>query len=173
VSWFTPQRTVGVQAVSVYFKQEGRERERKKEGRRRREKTHLDALLLDVLLLVVDARFLVLLVLSNEVLQVGLGLGELHLVHTLTSVPVKESLATDCDEFYGGRTVDSSATSVRIGEGKDRTHSRELGLNTGEELLDRSRVSDEGDGHLHSLGRDLAVSGLDVVGDPLCRRNEE
>ena len=36
--------------------------------------------------------YLVLLVLRDEVVHVGLRLGELHLVHTLASVPMKESL---------------------------------------------------------------------------------
>merc|ERR1712072_587250 len=31
----------------------------------------------------------------NEIVHVGLGLSELHLVHTLTSVPVKEGLAAE------------------------------------------------------------------------------
>ena len=36
---------------------------------------------------------LVLLVLGHEVVHVGLGLGELHLVHALAGVPVEEGLA--------------------------------------------------------------------------------
>jgi hypothetical protein len=36
-----------------------------------------------------------------------------------------------------------------------------------EELLDGSGVADEGDGHLESLGRNVANRGFDVVGDPL------
>merc|ERR1719500_2395553 len=38
---------------------------------------------------------LVLLVLGHEIVHVGLGLGELHLIHTLTSVPVQESLSPE------------------------------------------------------------------------------
>src|SRR5690606_25420275 len=38
---------------------------------------------------------LVLLVLSNKILHVGLGFGELHLVHTLLGVPVQEGLALE------------------------------------------------------------------------------
>ena len=43
-------------------------------------------------ILVVNGGLLVLLVLGHEVVHVGLGLSELHLVHALASVPVKESL---------------------------------------------------------------------------------
>ena len=39
--------------------------------------------------------YLVLLVLRDEVVHVGLRLGELHLVHTLTSVPVEESFSPE------------------------------------------------------------------------------
>ena len=44
------------------------------------------------LLVIVDGGLLVLLVLGDQVVHVGLGLSELHLVHTLASVPMKESL---------------------------------------------------------------------------------
>ena len=44
------------------------------------------------LLVVIDGGLLVLLVLGDQVVHVGLGLGELHLVHALASVPVEESL---------------------------------------------------------------------------------
>ena len=44
------------------------------------------------LLVVVDGGLLVLLVLGDQVVHVGLRLGELHLVHALASVPVEESL---------------------------------------------------------------------------------
>ena len=40
-------------------------------------------------------RILVLLVLGDEILHVGLGFGELHLVHSFLRVPVKESLAPE------------------------------------------------------------------------------
>jgi hypothetical protein len=46
-------------------------------------------------------------------------------------------------------------------------HRRELIPDPLEELLDARRVPDEGDGHLEPSGRDVAVSGLDVVRDPL------
>ena len=44
------------------------------------------------LLVIVDGGLLVLLVLGDQVVHVGLRLGELHLVHAFASVPVKESL---------------------------------------------------------------------------------
>ena len=44
------------------------------------------------LLVVVDGGLLVLLVLGDQVVHVGLRLGELHLVHALAGVPVEESL---------------------------------------------------------------------------------
>ena len=51
--------------------------------------------LLVFLSLIVDVGVLVLLVLGNQVVQVGLGLGEFHLVHTLACVPMQESLASE------------------------------------------------------------------------------
>ena len=45
--------------------------------------------------LIVNGRLLVLLVLRDKVVHVGLGLGELHLVHTLSGVPMEEGLATE------------------------------------------------------------------------------
>ena len=58
-----------------------------------------------------------------------------------TSVPVKESLASE--------------------------HSSELLADTFEELLDSCRVSNECDGHLQTLGWDVAHARLDIVRDPL------
>ena len=49
------------------------------------------------LLVIVDGGLLVLLVLGDQVVHVGLGLGELHLVHALASVPMKESLVIESD----------------------------------------------------------------------------
>merc|ERR1712141_29209 len=104
------------------------------------------ALLLSLLLLeltlLLSGGILVLLVFRDQVVHVALGFSELHLIHTLTSVPVEESLAAE--------------------------HSGELLGDTLEELLDGSAVSNEGSGHLESTGWDVADSGLDVVGDPPC-----
>merc|ERR1719399_307267 len=97
-------------------------------------------LLLVHLLLVLSGGVLVLLVLGNEIVHVGLSLGELHLVHTLTGVPVEEGLAAE--------------------------HGGELLTNSLEHLLDGSGVAEEGHGHLETLGGDIADGGLDVVGDP-------
>jgi hypothetical protein len=46
-------------------------------------------------------------------------------------------------------------------------HSSELITDTLEQFLDRSRVTDEGRGHLETARRNGAKGGLDVVGDPL------
>merc|ERR1712146_168899 len=52
-------------------------------------------LLLVELSLLFSGGILVLLVLGDQIVHVALGLSELHLVHTLTSVPVKEGLAAE------------------------------------------------------------------------------
>ena len=65
---------------------------------------------------------------------------ELHLVHALPGVPVKEGLATE--------------------------HGSKLLADALEELLDGGGVADEGGGHLEPSWRDVAHGGLDVVGDP-------
>ena len=93
------------------------------------------------LFLILDTGILVLLVLGNEIVHVGLSLGELHLVHTLTSVPVEEGLSSE--------------------------HGGELLTNTLEHLLDGGGVTKEGNGHLETLGWDIANSRLDVVWNPL------
>merc|ERR1712072_832448 len=93
------------------------------------------------LLLVFGGGILVPLVLRDEIVHVGLSFGEFHLVHTFTGVPVEEGLSAE--------------------------HGGELLANSLEHLLDGSGVSEEGDGHLETLGRDIADGGLDVVGDPL------
>jgi hypothetical protein len=99
------------------------------------------SLLVVLLLSIGDGSLLVLLVLGDQIVHVGLGLSELHLVHTLTSVPMQESLAPE--------------------------HGSELVTDTLEELLDGGRVTDKGGGHLEAAGRNGAEGGLDVVGDPL------
>merc|ERR1711992_413146 len=72
-------------------------------------------------LLIVHGSLLVLLVLGDQVVHVGLRLSELHLVHSLTSVPVEESLSPE----HGGELLGDSL----------------------EELLDGGGVTDEGGGH--------------------------
>jgi len=84
---------------------------------------------------------LVLLVLRDEIVHVGFGFSEFHLVHAFTGVPMEESLAAE--------------------------HGSELLTNTLEHFLDGSGVSEESDGHLESLWWDIADGGLDVVWNPL------
>ena len=81
------------------------------------------------------------MVLSHQVVHVGLGLSELHLVHALSSVPVEEGLAPE--------------------------HGSELLGDPLEQLLDGGRVADEGCGHLEAPWWDVTDSSLDIVGDPL------
>merc|ERR1712121_403974 len=52
-------------------------------------------LLLVELALLFGGGILVLLVLRDQVVHVALSLSELHLIHTLTSVPMEESLAPE------------------------------------------------------------------------------
>mmetsp|Transcript_12357 Transcript_12357/g.25957 ORF Transcript_12357/g.25957 Transcript_12357/m.25957 type:complete len:484 (+) Transcript_12357:61-1512(+) len=106
-----------------------------------RENLHLLLLLVLELALLLGGGVLVLLVLRHEIVHVGLGLSELHLVHTLTGVPVEESLAAE--------------------------HGSELLGHALEHLLDGGGVANEGGGHLETLGGDVAHGGLHVVGDPL------
>ena len=89
---------------------------------------------------VVDGGVLVLLVLRDEIVHVGLGFSEFHLVHTLTGVPVEEGLAAE----HGGELLGDAL----------------------EHFLDAGVVTDEGDSHLETLGGNVADGGLDVVGDP-------
>jgi hypothetical protein len=98
-------------------------------------------LFLVLLLTLGDGSILVLLVLGDQVVHVGLSLSELHLVHTLTSVPMQESFSSE--------------------------HGSELVTNTLEELLDGGRVTNEGRRHLKATGRNGAESSLNVVWDPL------
>ena len=69
------------------------------------------------------------------------AVSHLHLIHALLGVPVQERLALE--------------------------HRRELVAHALEQLLDRRRVADEGDGHFETTRRDVALGGEDVVGDPL------
>jgi len=93
------------------------------------------------LLFVFSGGILVLLVLRDEIVHVGFGFGELHLVHTFTGVPVEEGLSSE----HGGELLTDSL----------------------EHLLDGSGVSEESDSHLKSLWWDIADGGLDVVWNPL------
>ena len=81
-----------------------------------------------------------LLVLGYKVVHIALSLSEFHLIHTLTSVPMEESLTPE--------------------------HSGELLTDSLEELLDGGGVTDERTGHLEASGRNVTDGGLDIVGDP-------
>jgi len=80
------------------------------------------------------------LILRDEIVHVGLSLSELHFVHTLTGVPMEESLSSE--------------------------HGSELLTNSLEHLLDGGGVTKEGNSHLKTLWWDIADSGFDVVWDP-------
>ena len=82
------------------------------------------------LFLVLGSGILVLLILGNEVVHVGFGFSEFHLVHTFTGVPMEEGLSAE--------------------------HGGELLTNSLEHFLDGSRVTEEGNGHLETLGGDIA-----------------
>merc|ERR1719291_222107 len=73
------------------------------------------------LLVILGGGLLVLLVLGDQVVHVGLGLCELHLVHAFASVPVEESLSSE----HGSKLLGDPL----------------------EELLDGGGVTDEGGGH--------------------------
>lgn len=81
-----------------------------------------------------------MLVLRDQIVHVGFSLGELHLVHTLGSVPMQESLSSK--------------------------HSSELFSDSLKHFLDGGRVTNEGDSHLKTLGGNIANGRLDVVGNP-------
>ena len=81
-----------------------------------------------------------MLVLGDEIVHVALGFSEFHLIHTLTGVPVQESLSSE--------------------------HSGKLFAYSLEELLDGGGVTDEGGAHLESSWWDVTNGGLDVVWDP-------
>lgn len=95
----------------------------------------------DDLLVLFETSRLILLVLSNEVLQVGLCFAELHLVHSFASVPVQECFSPE--------------------------HECKLFRGTLEESLDGSGVGDEGSRHLETWWCNVTQRMLDVVGDPL------
>jgi len=80
--------------------------------------------------LVLGSGVLVLLLFGDQVVHVGLSLSEFHLVHTFSSLPMKEGLSSE--------------------------HSSELLCDSLEHFLHGGRVSDEAAGHLQSLRRDIA-----------------
>merc|ERR1719186_676266 len=90
------------------------------------------------LALLLGGGVLVLLVLGHQVVHVRLGLGELHLVHAFSGVPMQESLSPE--------------------------HGGELFRDSLEELLNGGGVADECGGHLQTARRNVANRSLDVVG---------
>merc|ERR1719378_1541026 len=91
--------------------------------------------------IIIGGGILILLVLTDQVIHVPLCLGELHLVHSLSSVPVQECFTAE--------------------------HGGELLTNSLEHILNGSGVPDERGGHLQSLWRDIADGRFDIVRDPL------
>merc|ERR550537_472220 len=84
---------------------------------------------------------LVLLVFADQVIHIAFSLGELHFVHALSCIPMQECLAAE--------------------------HGCEILSDTLEHLLDCCGIPQECHCHLQTLGRNIADSGLDVVGNPL------
>merc|ERR1712187_334737 len=84
---------------------------------------------------------LVLLILGHKIVHVTFGLRKLHLVHTLTRVPMKECLAAK----HGGKVLGHAL----------------------EHLLDRCGIPGKGNSHLEPLWWNVAHSRLDVVRNPL------
>jgi len=81
------------------------------------------------------------LILGHKVVHIAFGFRELHLVHSLTSVPMQEGLASE--------------------------HGREVLSHTLEHLLDRSAVASKSHGHLQTFWWDIADAAFDVVRNPL------
>merc|ERR1719473_1749033 len=99
------------------------------------------ALLLIKLALFLGSGILVLLVLGDQIVHIGFGLSEFHLVHALPGVPMKESLAPE----HGGEVLSHSL----------------------EHFLDRGRITSKSHRHLETLRWNIADGCLDVVRDPL------
>jgi len=91
--------------------------------------------------LLVSMRILILLVLTDQVVQVGLGLSELHLVHPFACVPMQERFSAE--------------------------HSGELIGDSFEEILDRCGVADESRRKRCVLKRNVTNGSLDVVRNPV------
>merc|ERR1712057_126658 len=73
-----------------------------------------------ILTLLLGRGILVLLVLRDEVVHVGLGLGELHLVHALAGVPVKEGLAAEHGSELLGDALHDLLHAGRVAAEADR-----------------------------------------------------
>merc|ERR1719240_1660064 len=99
------------------------------------------SLLLIELTFLLCSSILVLLILRDQVIHVGLCLGELHLIHALACVPVEESLAAE--------------------------HSCEVLGDALEHFLDGGGIACKSNCHLQTLGWNIADAHLDVVWNPL------
>merc|ERR1712223_618906 len=92
-------------------------------------------------IIIIRGRILVLLVLADQIIHIALCLGELHLVHSLSGIPVQECFSSE--------------------------HGRELFGDALEHILDCGRVADECGGHFQSFWWYVTNGGLDVVWNPL------
>lgn len=107
-----------------------------------------------------------------------LSLSELHLIHTLSEVPMQESLppvhavgwrarnGNEAKRRASESVSEERDASMEISRGRENVR-RELRVRSLEKLLDGSAVSDEGSGLLDTDGRNVTDRGEDGVGDPL------
>merc|ERR1711904_346080 len=98
------------------------------------------AFLLVELTFLLSGGILVLLVLRDQVVHVRFGLGELHLVHSLASVPVQEGLTAE--------------------------HRGEVFCHTLEHLLDRRTIACKSDSHFQPLWWNVADARFNIVWNP-------
>ena len=104
------------------------------------EKSHIGLFLFVELAFFFGCGILVLLIFRDQVVHVGFGFSEFHLIHTFSGVPVKEGLSPE--------------------------HASELFSHSLEHFLNSSGVTNEGDSHLEALGGDITDGTLHVIGDP-------
>merc|ERR1719419_1453546 len=91
--------------------------------------------------IIIGGGILILLVLRYEIVHIALSLSELHLVHSLSSVPVEECFTAE--------------------------HCRKLLRHSFEHILNGGGVADEGGAHLESARRNIANRRFHVIRDPL------
>jgi len=117
-----------------------------------------------------DVRFLlVLLVLSDQILDVALRLGELHLVHPLVAVPVQKRPPLE----HGGKLVqralphflDGSLCHARPRQGC-KSAKRKGGRAAGREMAKTHRVGETHSCVFLPYGRDAAHGNRHIVWDP-------
>merc|ERR1712121_210188 len=80
--------------------------------------------------IIISGGILILLVFRHEIIHIALCLGELHLIHSLSSVPVQECFPSE--------------------------HSSELLSHSLKHILNGSGITNECGGHLQSLRRNIA-----------------